>query len=596
MLSKSAPKFWAVIAIMSVFFLIKAYVVLTRYAHRSTNAIIHNHNTLELICFVLFIPILYGIYIDIVNKNREIKATRDYYIKLNEMIVEQSNNDVFFDGDTPASAKSLINGISKSLSADRVSIWLYDDARNSIILEYLYKRADGSYLTGATLHKRNYSSYFRALQTDPIIVANDAATHKATSCFKDNYLGPLGIKSMLDVPIWHNGNVIGVICTESLTGREWTKEEIDFAQIMSSFYSFAHSVRENMSLYKNHKEIERFIDAATLVSKTDPKGNITYVNKKFEQVSGWSLKEIVGKNHRILSSGEHPIEFWERMYKVTGKQRKIWNSIVTNVAKNGSIFYVDTYVKAEFDPETNDLLGYTSIRQDVTDIIKAAKEIEKKNTYLEHAAKILRHDMHSGINTYIPRGVSSLERRLTLDQIAGLKIEAPIKMIKEGLRHTQRVYRGVYEFTNLVKPDTHLEKKSHDIRSILEEHLTSTAYKHQVIIDDLGFVSVNEPLFCTAIDNLIRNGLRYNDSDNKLVTIRRHDDLLLVQDNGRGLSASDFKKYSQPYSRRKEQKEAGTGLGLNICIAILEEHGFSVSCDKLETGGTLFKINIKERT
>jgi signal transduction histidine kinase len=117
-----------------------------------------------------------------------------------------------------------------------------------------------------------------------------------------------------------------------------------------------------------------------------------------------------------------------------------------------------------------------------------------------------------------------------------------------------------------------------------------------VIIDDLGFMSVNEPLFCTAIDNLIRNGLRYNDSDNKLVTIRRHDDLLLVQDNGRGLSASDFKKYSQPYSRRKEQKEAGTGLGLNICIAILEEHGFSVSCDKLEAGGTLFKINIKERT
>ena len=41
-------------------------------------------------------------------------------------------------------------------------------------------------------------------------------------------------------------------------------------------------------------------------------------------------------------------------------------------------------------------------------------EIEKKNTYLEHAAKILRHDMHSGINTYMPRGLSSLERRLKL--------------------------------------------------------------------------------------------------------------------------------------------------------------------------------------
>jgi hypothetical protein len=45
--------------------------------------------------------------------------------------------------------------------------------------------------------------------------------------------------------------------------------------------------------------------------------------------------------------------------------------------------------------------------------MKSSMELEKKNTYLEHAAKILRHDMHSGINTYIPRGISSLEKRIT---------------------------------------------------------------------------------------------------------------------------------------------------------------------------------------
>lgn len=592
MLSRSAPKFWAVIAVMSVFFSIKTYVVLTLYAHRSTNPIVHNHNALELVCFILFIPIIYGIYADIVRKNREIKATRDYYIKLNEMIVEQSNNDVFFDGDTQAGAKSLIRGIAEPIGVDRVSIWLYDDDKTLMTLQYMYKRADRTYLTGATLLKKNYGSYFRALQNDPVIIANDAHLSKGLACFMENYLTPLGIKSRLDVPIWHNGNVVGIISAESLSRREWTKEEIDFCQIMSSFYSFAHSVRENMTLYKNHKEIERFIDAATLVSKTDPEGNITYVNKKFEQVSGWTLKELVGKNHRVLSSGEHTKEFWERMYKTTGKSKRIWNEIVTNVAKDGSVFYVDTYVKADFDQETKELLGYTSIRQDVTQIVKTAKEIEKKNTYLEHAAKILRHDMHSGINTYIPRGVSSLERRLSQDQISELKIEAPLKMIKEGLRHTQRVYRGVYEFTNLVKPDARLERSDLDLRSILEEYLTSTAYKHQVVMNDLGRALVNEPLFCTAIDNLIRNGLKYNDSDNKLVTLSRAGNLLLIEDNGRGLSLTDFKKYSQPYSRRKEQKEAGTGLGLNICIAILEEHGFHVTCELIETGGTRFKINL----
>jgi hypothetical protein len=70
--------------------------------------------------------------------------------------------------------------------------------------------------------------------------------------------------------------------------------------------------------------------------------------------------------------------------------------------------------------------------------LRSIVEIEKKNTYLEHAAKILRHDMHSGINTYMPRGLSSLERRLSEEQVKELKIDAPLKMIKEGLRHTQK--------------------------------------------------------------------------------------------------------------------------------------------------------------
>ena len=88
-------------------------------------------------------------------------------------------------------------------------------------------------------------------------------------------------------------------------------------------------------------------------------------------------------------------------------------------------------------------------RRMIDEIDNQVGEVRKQNTYLEHAAKILRHDMHSGINTYIPRGVSSLERRVPQTVIDDLKIEAPLKMIKEGLAHSQKVYKGVYEFTNL---------------------------------------------------------------------------------------------------------------------------------------------------
>jgi signal transduction histidine kinase len=232
------------------------------------------------------------------------------------------------------------------------------------------------------------------------------------------------------------------------------------------------------------------------------------------------------------------------------------------------------------------------IATDITNSYEQKKEIEKKNTYLEHAAKILRHDMHSGINTYMPRGLSSLERRLTPEDIKTLKIEAPIKMIKEGLKHSQKVYKGVYEFTNLVKKDVVLNKTECNLKDILEDYLSATAYSSQVIIDELPTIEVNEPLFCTAVDNLIRNGLKYNDSNTKFVKIYMEDGNLIIQDNGRGITQKDFIHLSQPYTRKEGQKESGTGLGLNICVAILEEHKFNISCEKNDIG-TKMKIELK---
>ena len=172
---------------------------------------------------------------------------------------------------------------------------------------------------------------------------------------------------------------------------------------------------------------------------------------------------------------------------------------------------------------------------------RLVKEIIKKNIYLEHATRILRHDMHSGINTYIPRGISSLNRRLPEDIIEKYKLQNCLKLINEGLEHSQSVYKGIYEFTNLVRDGIDLKKDKINLKESLKTYLKRTAYADQIIIDDIGFINANESLICTAIDNLIRNGLKYNDSATKIIKVRMIDEkILAIEDNGRGMSQEDF--------------------------------------------------------
>ncbi len=276
----------------------------------------------------------------------------------------------------------------------------------------------------------------------------------------------------------------------------------------------------------------------------------------------------------------------------------------------GTFFFVDSlivfgYMQSSYSTA---LFGYACIvilgpvfTIFVSDFLKIIKSNEKElltkvieqNTYLEHAAKILRHDMHSGLNTYIPRGIKSLERRLPKDAIEKYKIESPLRLLKEGLSHAQQVYKGVFEFTNLVREGVELQREVIDIPEALEEYLKRTSYKDQVLIsEDLPSLRVNESLFCTAIDNLIRNGLKYNDNLTKWVKIEMlNSHTIAVIDNGRGMTSKEFNEMRKVYSRKSDQKESGTGLGLNICIAIFNEHGYTVSAEKLETG-TLIKIGI----
>ena len=354
------------------------------------------------------------------------------------------------------------------------------------------------------------------------------------------------------------------------------------------FYALVEFVRKVRYKMSTIDDTLSSINRSNILVELDIDGTILSCNKIFCDLTGYNEEELIGKPHRILM----PKDLNERDYK------DFWFKLRKGYVKSGEFKRLsksgnDIWIYGNYNPIKNpygETYRILKIASDITEKKTIESEVYKKSGYLEHAAKILRHDMHSGINTYIPRGLSSLKRRLTDAQIEELKINAPLKMIQEGLKHTQKVYKGVKEFTNLVKEDAQLDKENLNIKEVLINYLSSTSYIKQVKIDELAEAYINEALFSTAIDNLIRNGLKYNDSSTKMVHIYMDDaNTLAIEDNGRGMSQKEFEDLSKPYTRGK-QKEGGSGLGLNICVAIIDEHAFGITSEKLKTGT---KIRIK---
>lgn len=224
------------------------------------------------------------------------------------------------------------------------------------------------------------------------------------------------------------------------------------------------------------------------------------------------------------------------------------------------------------------------INKHILEKVKAREELFQKKVFLEYSNKIIRHDMHSGINTYLPRGISMLKKRLTPEVIKELKLSGALTMLERGLAHTQMVYQGVYAFTNLVKEDARLDTELCDIGVALDHFLKHTAYYNSVEIKKVPPAIVNVSLFCTAVDNFVRNGLKYNASKNKKVKIYVEEDLLIIEDNGIGMTQKEFEELSLPFKRKHTVEDGGSGLGLNIALAILNEHGCEAKVIPSETG------------
>ncbi|HVR21200.1 MAG TPA: ATP-binding protein [Polyangiaceae bacterium] len=109
---------------------------------------------------------------------------------------------------------TITEAAAQTLSVARVNVWLYDAERFQIECIEGYDRASRQHARGAVLLASKYPSYFEALERLRSVTAMDVGSDPRTQELVESYLAPLGIESMLDVPILRSGHVIGVVCHE----------------------------------------------------------------------------------------------------------------------------------------------------------------------------------------------------------------------------------------------------------------------------------------------------------------------------------------------------------------------------------------------
>ncbi len=184
-----------------------------------------------------------------------------------------------------------------------------------------------------------------------------------------------------------------------------------FKEVAEHFLSKAFSFSD---IYEKEKqknirllnEYKKAVDESNIVSKTTTKGVITYVNKQFCKISGYTEEELLGQPHNIVRHPEMPKEAFRDMWE-TIKAKKTWKGIVKNLKKDGGTYIVDTTVVPIVDVD-GDIIEYIGIRHDITELEVAKEQL-----------KLLNFSMKKKVNELYDI-TQNLEQQASTDVLTGI--------------------------------------------------------------------------------------------------------------------------------------------------------------------------------
>lgn len=338
---------------------------------------------------------------------------------------------------------------------------------------------------------------------------------------------------------------------------------------------------------------------------TDINGKIEYVNASFVKTTGYSTREAIGQNPRILSSGKHSRSFYRDLWD-TVLAGKVWSNDICNKRKNGQLYWELNSIVPLRNAQ-GVITHFVSMRLDETMRRQADKKLKEyacaleiSNQALQNFASIASRDLQEPLRKVVAFGDRLREKAYDLDEqcteyLARMqKAALSMKKFIEDLQEYSRLAIIPHPFSSIC-----FENVLNEVVSNLEVSIQRVGAK--IEIHDLPQLPADRMQMCQLFQNLISNSLKFQNGRAApyiVVNSRRLEGggwEIKVSDNGIGFEEKSRDRIFEPFVRLNGRSMfKGSGIGLAICKKIMECHGGTISAKSKPDEGSVFTVLLPE--
>jgi PAS domain S-box-containing protein len=375
----------------------------------------------------------------------------------------------------------------------------------------------------------------------------------------------------------------------SAKGNEkWVRSEV-FGVLENGNVTKVYGVLKDITKEREQEDLTNIInnelgnfkyalDHTSIVAITDKKGIITYVNKKFCAISGYSSEELIGKTHKIINSGHHDNEFFKDLW-LKINSGIVWEGEIKNKKKSGEFYWVHTYIIPLLDDQLEPQ-SYLSIRQDITKRKNQEYFISKS---LEEK-EVLLNEIHHRVknNLQIVSSLMTLQSNIINNQsLTDLYMDMKNRIIAMSLIHDTIYQTKNYDFINA-------SIYFHSIINNLKNSVNLSNMEIELYVHDNYSLGVSTStnigiILNEAVSNAVKHAFK-NITKNPLIKIKlkRDENIqnkyeLEIKDNGSGF-----------YNVSNELSSQRTSLGLSLIDGLASQMNGSFSI--FNNGGCIVKV------